>query len=545
VKSPLHIRAEPESIGGGNIHMNKRTKNILIASTFIVILLLTIGIFGGFNNLFAISGMSADEYIQSPVFMYYECGPASAPVDSPFVSMPTGSSGWITSPKNTDSWDLYLQQTEQTSWYSNYRRIVYQICNDYSGCQSQVFKTTDYFTAKSGYPTLIINGLNQYDKVFVNYQYSSILGWKDSSGGFRYYARYKPFILWKVSMFQGGKTEYTSALQGCTFPSGKTNFLIDAISNIKGISLSQTSSSDYVLEPYKTRNFIDTFVPLSKSNVNFVTYGGQDGYCLNRVIYKIGTITTNAGTSKVVDVSLNSVLANVECCPGETEPTRKCSSTFKWETLSGSECSLMKPCAGVDWFPSGTSKQLVRYDCVNGFCKPQTKIVECTNNNDCNGKYCDTKTYICVELPVPTPTTSPNGTIVKQKCISCDAFAKSKLLSWSKVVSPCEPKGVSLIPPSLGQTAFTCWFSFFKFLMLPIVFILTLLFGYQFLESFDAIKDKKWLVWIFAIVLTSLVTLITYFLFWVGVIVFVIFIIAKMIIGGTLGKIKTGVQMLR
>jgi len=392
----------------GLIYGLSKSKN---PGTFILIITL-LGVAVMAVNFLGIqeTAIPSGEYIQAPVFMYYDCAPASSPINSPITVLQGGSSnGWLKCPDNTDSCDLYIQQTEEVAWFSSKRRIVYQRCDkDLQTCDAQVIKTTDYLTRKTGYPTLVIYNLNKDDRVWIDYQALSWTGfyWNNQEGA-QYYYRYKPFILWKNSIFGGGRTEYTSIEQGCVFPTTDRRNLIKNSLNLN-IPHTSTSSNSVELPPYKTRNFIDTYVPISKENVNFVEYEGKTGYCLNRRIYSIATVNTESYTYRIVDTNLNTVLKpSVDCCPGEKEPTRKCNDNFEWEELEGSECSFFNPCAGAEWYPSGKPKELIRYECVNGYCVPKTKIEECTSDTDCignpKGNICDTKTWECTTLPVPEP----------------------------------------------------------------------------------------------------------------------------------------------
>lgn len=368
---------------------------------FIGLALLGISIFFMFGSGVLQESFPSGTYIQAPTFFYYECNAASEPVESTNVVLTTGSSdGWISCPSNTDQCDLYVYQTESVKWYSSDRRIVYQICHSSGRCDPQVFVEANKFLSRKGVPTQRIPNLIIGDKVWVDYQRQKLLGgWELQPNGAAWYQNYKPFILWKVDMFGGGKTEYTSISQGCNFLPQDVPKLINSVSDSSKQFNTQTTTSNTKVPFYKTRNFIGTYVPISTGNVNFVTYGGQQGYCLNRQIFAITTVTTNGNTYRIVDSNFNTRLApSVDCCPGEKEPTRICNSNFKWDPINEAECSAFKPCAGADWMPSGPNT-LIRYNCVRGECKPETNTVECTSNSDCATNFqCDTLTYKCVAV---------------------------------------------------------------------------------------------------------------------------------------------------
>lgn len=402
--------------------MNKKTKN----RTYLIIIsiIILIGIIAFNNKPLSLTGTSSDEYIQSPLIGYYECAPARAPTLSPTVSLTFYSDTWdsITCPANSDGCDIFLVGTE-SSYLS--RRFIYKKCTNYnvvgeSGCQGQITAPGSNWIIKGDAKVVQIPNLNKDEQILVKFQrcdgvfsFGVCLGYWQTIDGSKTYAQYKPFILWKTTP-TSGRNEYNTIEQGCVFQNNK--ILVDSVSNIKGVTLAQTSTSDVKLEPYKTRNFIETFVPLSPNNVQFVTYNGKSGYCVNRQIFQIATITTNAGTSKIVDTNFNNLLATapaIECCPGEKEPTRKCNSEYKWVNIVQAECGPYDPCDGIDWEPSGKPRELIKYDCIEGQCVGNTKNVECTSDLDCagnpNGGICDTKTYTCTSVPVP-PVNQTNQT---------------------------------------------------------------------------------------------------------------------------------------
>lgn len=382
---------------------------LIIGIITIVVIGKSIG-FGIFGQTIIPSG----NYIQVPTFMYYECSPASAPIDSPRTYINGGVAAWVRCPSNTDSCDLYVQSDEEGFFFLP-RRIVYQVCNDQSGlCQSQVIKEATGWSNVGGKATVVIPNLNKYDRVYINYQKKAPLVplWSDVDGA-SYFARYKPFILWKVGMLNGGRNEYTSIEQGCTFPTSDRGKLLNSITNLIGISVTpQSSSSNSVLEPYKTRNFIESYIPMSVENVNFVTYNGKQGYCLNRQVFAIAEVQTNDGIYKIVNSNFDALLSpSVECCPNEKEPTRVCGNDFNWTPIEIAQCNYFKPCAGADWAKKDSTTD-IRYNCVNGACVSETRKVECNDNSACignpNGNICDTYLKKCVNIPTPIPSAIPS-----------------------------------------------------------------------------------------------------------------------------------------
>lgn len=353
--------------------------------------------------------LGAGTYVQAPTFYYYSCEPASQPTESTHVAMTTGVINNFKCPDNTDTCDLWISQTEQTHWYDTNRRVSYTICHKNGQCDPEIGIDSPHWLPwqNSQVPTAHIPNIISTDTVTFHYQANTgvfgLWNWVDQANGAEYFNTYKPFILWKTSMFGGGKTEYTTEAQGCNFPTSDTGDLLNSVTNSKQQINQQSSTDSTHLAFYKTRNFIDTYVPIATANVNFVTYNGQQGYCLNRQIFAITTASTNDATYKIVDSNFNTLLAaSVACCPNEKEPTRKCTADYTWQDITSptpGQCSAFNPCAGADWMVA-SSKTLIRYNCVNTQCVPETKAVGCTSDLDCpaTGGSCDTKTYTCTLL---------------------------------------------------------------------------------------------------------------------------------------------------
>ena len=464
---------------------------ILLGSFFLV------GIIGGIVY-FAISGtpqstvnIPSGQYVQAPTFYYYECNAGSQPVESTHVNLDSGSTnGWLKCPSNTDTCDLWISQTEQTAWYSLNRRIVYQIChNNGANCDSQVIKTSNYFSlSNANVPSIHLPNLLTTDKVWVDYQYQNLLfQWILKPNSAEYYQTYKPFILWKVDMFGGGKNEYTTPTQGCNFPSNDVANLIDSVTNLNKQLNSQSSTSDTSLPFYKTRNFIGTYVPISTSNVNFVNYNGQSGYCLQRQVFAITSVTTNGGTYQIIDSNFNTRLANsVDCCPGETEPTRKCNSNFQWENIEVAQCSAFSPCAGADWADS-SSKTQIRYNCINSKCVAETRTVECVYDSDCgNNKVCATLTHKCETVGTgEIVQNNTNGTSQNCKWYQDSYVTSQKVCNF--LFFGCEDK------PKSGCTM-ASWLIWTIIITIILVVIgIIILFGaiIKNLKSSNIKKDKK------------------------------------------------------
>ncbi len=518
--------------------MRTKTKNnILIA--VIVLALIGLMLYSNgtiklpfFATTFFGSNIPTGNYIQVPTVYYFDCSPASSPIETTHLTIDGGETILVGCPSNTDQCDLSIE-SQETGFFTLSRRIWYQMCNSQTGqCSAPETKDAGGWFNKNGKPTVTLYNFQKYNKVTVKYQ-KGVLGiWSNTNGASRYYT-YKPFILWKTSVFSG-RNEYITdkqgaIAQGCRFPSSVS--LVSSITNSKVSINSQSSTSTSVLEPYKTRNFIDQYIPISVENVNFVNYNGNDGYCLNRQIFSISTISTNSGDYKIVDSNFNTLLSpSVECCPNEKQPNMKCEH-FKWVETSGSQCSAFNPCAGINYMPSGSPKELIRYNCLNGYCVSEKKNVECTSSSDCignsKGSYCDTSNWNCYSIspPVGQIGTNQSGNALG-KCDSCDSFVMSQIFGSFWKSKQCEAQElIDKNPPFIHypQNNTTCSTSWLKFLAMPIVFLVSLIAGLKFAQSQK--KSIKVISIISAIIISLILAYLVYAMFLIGIIVSVISIV--------------------
>lgn len=121
------------------------------------------------------------------------------------------------------------------------------------------------------------------------------------------------------------------------------------------------------------------------------------------------------------------------------------------------------------------------------------------------------------EAPPVTPLSS---------CKSCDAFAMSKIFGNVFESKQCKPTLLALPP----QTYTTCFLSFIKFGLIPIVFIFGTLFLAQLLGSFKAIKKNKLVIWLLSLIIAGILAYLTFILFWMGLIALILVIIIRSVI---------------
>ncbi len=372
-----------------------------------IILLLGIGIFALFYFDIAQAVIPTGEYIQSPIMAYFECSPATSPIVGLYSFVLT-SGDWYTCPENTDECDINLKINVDLGFLA-YRELQYEKCDIGGICYGLITER-----GMQDNHVVTLHNIRKDQKVWV--QYKKTFNVNVGDGAIQY--SYKPFVLWKDSILSG-RNEYTSEEQGCKYPTSDRGDLIE--SSTIPIVIPFDSVSTTKLEPYKTRNFVESFIPLSKENVQFVTYNNKDGYCINNKIYNIDTIETLSTTYRVVDTNFNTLIANVDCCPADVEPNYKCEN-FKWIKIEETECSLFNPCEGVEP-QTYSSKKLVFYECINSQCVADYINVECTDDFACDvGWHCDTKLWECVT------GVTPSITDLEKECL--EKAESQKLMGW-------------------------------------------------------------------------------------------------------------------
>lgn len=523
-------------------------KNNAIVWSIIIGVILLIGIIAVFNvhkSPLLSSSVSSGSYINVPTFMWYKCEEAPSnypPIDNLYNIDSTGKVT-VSCPANVEKCDITVIG-EPNTWLG--RRVIYQICN----------KNTNVCYAEETLPVSEVNfipwgrdynrpakviktnlGVNELVKI--TYQKSYVVYW-GNVGGATIEVKGQPFIITKNSIFTGVGMPFTTVEQGCTIPTDSRNNLLNSFSNLVGWNANtQSTTSTSTLAFRETRNFIDNLVPISQENVKFVDNG--NAYCMNDKVYAVGSVTTNSGTYKVVDMSgtFASILRSVTCCPGDVNPagTQKCNSNFQWEDINGGECSAFNPCSPDEShaIPSGVPKQLMWYTCEKGFCVKKTATKECVSDQDCigspKGNYCDRKTWKCSLVPVPVcPTTCAKDT----DCAPCGDYICSP---QSKT---CISKGVdgnwfTNLLKSIGGffsdlfSGLFGWLVTVKYIIIGITSLITLFISAGQLEKIRELRKNKKLRWIIAFIIAGAVGWILYlfigsFLFWllfIGIIVLI------------------------
>ena len=88
-------------------------------------------------------------------------------------------------------------------------------------------------------------------------------------------------------------------------------------------------------------------------------------------------------------------------------------------------------------------------------------------------------------------------------------------------------------------------YSVLKNVVAIIVGIFSFLFGIDLFKNFRAIRKYRFLPWLLALIIAGLVVWLVYTAFFIGLVVFIIYIIFRLIIGGQLFALKRGVRALR
>lgn len=257
----------------------------------------------------------------------------------------------------------------------------------------------------------------------------------------------------------------------------------------------------------------------------------------------------------------------VQCC-GDTDCGLNyfCDRT-SWTCKREVSCRQNSDC-GVSIQCDIYTKQLKTPICRSGQCTFDTVGVECCGDENCPiGYYCtaDRKCseriavcqlcpFECCEdectiqggyLDKPCPPEKPYcvDNICKVEyepttyCENCDEFAFSKIIGSIWKEKQCKPK--------LLHSLTTCFLSFIKLILIPIVLIFALLFGQQLFSSFKALKKQQWITWILALIIAGLLAYLVYVTFWIGLILFVVYLIFRIIVGGKLLALKKGIRKLR
>jgi len=237
----------------------------------------------------------------------------------------------------------------------------------------------------------------------------------------------------------------------------------------------------------------------------------------------------------------------VQCCgDNDCGPNAFCDVGNTWTCKETVECVNDEDC-GVSLQCDFANKQLKKPVCSLGKCTWQIlQNIECCSSKDCpSGYFCD-ENYKCKEgiiskkecpfeccedeelyFDKSCPSDKPycinnvcNEEYVPDKfCQNCDDYALSKLIGGIWKEKSCKPK-------FLHSYTF-CFLSFIKFLLLPIIFIFSLLFGKQLFSELEATSKNEPLQWILSAIISGIIAYLVFVMFWIGLLLFIGYIMAR------------------
>lgn len=379
------------------MRMNKRGFVPIIA--ILIVGVIVAGLAYGVVDTGAITGSSSG-YIERPIFKYVKC---TAMSDLKYSSeMSIGSSGqWLTKPSVASSYRIIGKTPDKYPDNTLTRYVEYSVCNSQvnsaSNCKiynSQI-STSNYAYA--------IEGIKGTEYVFLTYKTKGLFSASTKSGA-TYQIGFVPYGLREYDVLGGSGNAVNP--NDCTIPSGADSWVDRFISSdSKKITATISKNvNEQTLQPEEERWYVSGYVS-SAAESFILKYSNQDAWCKttgqSAEIYKINTITLGSGTYKIASTDWNDKIGTEICCPGQVSGAKTCSSSFKWVETAGAECSSFKPCGSTNWVPY-SEKTLIKYTCDNGFCKSQTKSVECANDFDCkdSNKICDLNGHTCEKANV-------------------------------------------------------------------------------------------------------------------------------------------------
>lgn len=308
---------------------------------------------------------------------------------------------------------------------------------------------------------------------------------------------------------------------------------------------------------YQSTNYIEFWEDVKNSGEQF---GGTiyniktNQFCFGGFIYNTGVIKTETGDSFTYP---KDYVRKQDCCNGATATItngQKICEEGVWREIKNDEniqctSSIECPAQGI-YFGQHSNQQnyKARYECKNNICvQSALQNVQCIPPNiGCAvDQVCEN--FVCKGGAVgglPGANNSGQGGGGVESCVTCDAYARSKLFGWidslsqGKTKYQCnaqgflsEDKWLGFIPkPRIPQNQATCSLSFIKYFFVPIVFIISLLFGAEYLNRFRDLKgkNKKRQRFLVSLIIGIVLAWLTFFMWWIGLIALGIIIIIKL-----------------
>ena len=361
-------------------------------------------VYSGVISTGSLSGTGS--YIERPVFYYDKCeAVASLQYSSPSALANAGQ--WIEKPSVTNYYNVQITPPA-SNFVGGAPYTSYSVCNSQvnskDNCRifNQIQQTTNVIRIDS-------NRNNEY--VYVHTYFYYLFSIHDN-GGATYQVGFIPYGIRQYNVLGGSPAKVNP--NSCTYPTAQTDSLIATDSQkindaYRGVD---KSTNQNVLQPEEVRWYVAGY--LTSAAPSFaLNYKGQEAWCRpngqSAEIYKINKVTVGTGTYKIASVDYSDKIGDETCCPGQVQGDKTCNNNFAWGQTAGSECSAFKSCGSPNWVPY-SEKVLVKYSCVNGYCKSQTKSVNCASDYDCkdSNQVCNLNTYNCVNANV-----NLNGQVIK------------------------------------------------------------------------------------------------------------------------------------
>ncbi len=398
--------------------MNKKA----VAPLFIFAILGLVGAIAlGVVSVGDITGSGS--YIQRPVFYYDKCEQVSS---LRYSSTNTFNDNWAVKPSVSDQYSVIVKQPSSLGIRS-VGRLTYSVCNSRleTDDNCRIFKSeVDVRSENFNYQ---INNVRNNEYVHLLYEKSSFVSYTLENA--KYQIAWQPYGIRQYNILSGSSKQINP--NSCTYPSNPDDTILSSDSGkIRNRKPEGRVTNERTLQPNEVRWYVAGYLTSAEPSFR-LRYKGVDAWCRqtgsNAEIYRINEIRTTGGTYKIASPDWSDFLGSETCCPNNVKGDRVCNDNFEYEQIRGSECGAFRSCGSSDYVPkdSGT---LVRYYCDNGFCKEETKEVECTSDFDCSdsNEVCDLNTYTCeranVNLDGDEIETIPDS---EQECIEAGGTWKT------------------------------------------------------------------------------------------------------------------------
>jgi len=386
-----------------SILKNKKGYGQLVVVLAVVASLITILSFAGYidvgKSLASITGSGS--YIERPVFYYDKCEAVSFYDYSDPTSL-ANDGQYLPKPSVTNKYDVRIEYPSATL-LRPHQRIEYYICNSRVLSQDNCRVYSNKVDLGSNAGIYTIQNIRPNEVVWVQYQrhYAERFRYV-GVGGATYQIGFIPYGIRQYNVL-GGSPNPTNK-NDCTYSSTQRDTIIST--NAEKIDAYEPSknTNERTLQPEEVRWYVAGY--LTSAEPSFaLRYNGKDAWCrptgTSAEIYAINEITTQGGTYKIASADWSDYLGSENCCPKSTRGDEVCSSNFKWEKISGSECGAFKSCGSPNWVPYSEEK-IIKYKCVNGYCEKEIKEVECASDYDCKdaNEVCDLNSWTCEDANV-------------------------------------------------------------------------------------------------------------------------------------------------